>query len=49
MSSTVESPKALSDDLPQFSLSPLPYITEVTRQLVVHGVDWLCNRLGTTC
>lgn len=27
--SSPESPRALNDDLPQFSLSPLPYITEV--------------------
>lgn len=29
LSSPLESPRALSDDLPQFSLSPLSYITEV--------------------
>ncbi len=26
----LESPRALTDDLPSFSLSPLPYITEVS-------------------
>ena len=29
--SPLESPRALTDDLPSFSLSPLPYITEVRR------------------
>ena len=29
VTSPLESPRALTDDLPSFSLSPLPYITEV--------------------
>ena len=33
----LESPRAITDDLPSFSLSPLPYITEV-----VHFVDTSC-------
>lgn len=28
--SPLESPRAITDDLPSFSLSPLPYITEVS-------------------
>ena len=31
--SPLESPRALTDDLPSFSLSPLPYITEVVSYL----------------
>lgn len=29
VASPLESPRAITDDLPSFSLSPLPYITEV--------------------
>lgn len=32
--SPLESPRGLTDDLPSFSLSPLPYITEVTTSIL---------------
>lgn len=53
-SSPLNSPRALSDDLPQFSLSPLPYITEVCAYRDTHTHTWRVLvathcRLGTIC
>lgn len=41
MTSSLESPRPIIDDLPSFSLSPLPYITEVVHGLASVSVHYL--------